>query len=129
MTNLRWEGRTACWDAPAGTEGKNVTYSVEFYRRREYWSGSPDNITVYWDDIGGYTGQSETSALLTDRILSYGGTGLYAFRVQAISWDISEVYNSLWTDQSETISVTATVDQVNDQLEDLANQYTKKKPN
>lgn len=128
VTNLRWEGRTACWDAPAGTEGKNVTYSVEFYQRREYWSGSPDNITVYWDDIGGYTGQSETSALLTDRILSYGGAGLYAFRVQAISWDISEVYNSLWTDQSETISVTATVDQVNDQLEDLANQYTKEEP-
>ena len=128
VTNLRWEGRTACWDAPAGTEGKNVTYSVEFYRRREYWSGSPDNITVYWDDIGGYTGQSETSALLTDRILSFGGTGLYAFRVQAISWDISEVYNSLWTDQSETISVTATVDQVNDQLEDLANRYTKEEP-
>lgn len=128
VTNLRWEGRTACWDAPAGTEGKKVTYSVEFYRRREYWSGSPDNITVYWDDIGGYTGQSETSALLTDRILSYGGTGLYAFRVQAISWDISEVYNSLWTDQSETISVTATGDQVNDQLEDLANQYTKEEP-
>lgn len=128
VTNLRWEGRTACWDAPAGTEGKNVTYSVEFYQRREYWSGSPDNITVYWDDIGGYTGQSETSALLTDRILSYGGAGLYAFRVRAISWDISEVYNSLWTDQSETISVTATVDQINDQLEDLANQYTKEEP-
>lgn len=128
VTNLRWEGRTACWDAPAGTEGKAVTYSVEFYRRQEYWSGSPDNITVYWDDIGGFMNQSETSAQLTDRILSYGGAGIYAFRVQAISWDISEVYNSLWTDQSETISVTATVDQVNDQLEDLANQYTKEEP-
>ncbi len=117
VTDLRWDGRTIHWTNPnTAPAGEEITYNVEFFRQTD------DGEEI--ESVGGTSGIHETELEMEDYYLSDNGPGTYYVKVRAVSWNISTICNSPWSDYSAPLEVTETVDQINARLDDLANQYS-----
>ncbi|MDL2233198.1 InlB B-repeat-containing protein, partial [Ruminococcaceae bacterium OttesenSCG-928-L11] len=93
-TNLHWETRPSydyvpCWDEPANAE-TNDYYRVTLFKNGAYCSGSNFTRTTAGEEHW-FDGQIKAS---------YGGDGVYTFRVQAISSRISEIITGEQSDIS-----------------------------
>lgn len=118
-TGLYWDEdkRMAHW-TDSNTEVEPCEFELAWFFQRE--DGT-------WREIGGSWGACEGHQdRLEDYVLEREGAGNYAFRVRALSPDITEICNSVWSELSPVLEVSRTTAQVVESLDGVKTDYDKK---
>ncbi len=117
-TGLYWdaEERIAHW---TDSNGDGATWQFEVV-----WFFQEEDGT--WQEVGADWGPfSACQDKLEDYVLARAGAGNYAFRVRALSPDITRICNSVWSELSPVLAVGATAEQVKELLDDVSTDYAK----
>lgn len=103
-TDLYWdaEERVAHW-TDSNTEVEPYKFEIAWFLQKE--DGT-------WREVGGSWGFFSDQDKLKDYVLERNGAGSYAFRVRALSPDITEICNSVWSELSPVLDVGKTTEQV-----------------
>ncbi len=117
-TGLYWDedNRMAHW-TDSNADGATWQFEIVWFFQKK--AGDDwEEIGASWGSFAGHQKQ------LQDYVLERSGAGNYAFRVRALSPDITQVCNSVWSELSPVLEVEKTTEQVVESLGSIKTDYT-----